>query len=132
MTKNLFLLFSIYFFVLQAIIIGLLTGNPLFYQIGSINAGAIILISILYVICTPSDPSKEKEKKHVPTPIVKPEPAKITPEITPSSETPTEKIQPIAEKQEKPAHKESLAEKPTHQVQVLQPVPTTAKKRKKA
>jgi hypothetical protein len=52
MTKNLFLLFSLYFFVVQALIIGFLTGNHLFYTLGAINAGAIVIISLLYILFT--------------------------------------------------------------------------------
>ena len=68
MTKNLFLLFSFYFFVVQAIILGLLTGNVLFYQLGGINAGAMLIVSLLYFLFTksPSEtlpPAKKAELK---------------------------------------------------------------------
>ncbi|GHV25401.1 hypothetical protein FACS1894176_03790 [Bacteroidia bacterium] len=127
MTKNLFLLFSIYFFVAQAIIVGLLTGNVLFYQIGAINAGAILVISILYALFT--TPDQPKEKKHLSAPVVKEEPAKAKPETpTPTHhEEEKEKI-----KEEKAPYKEPIAEKSTHQVQVVQAIPSASKKRKKA
>lgn len=48
MKKNLFLLFSIYFFVLQPLIIGTLRGQANFFRLGAINLIAIILIGILY------------------------------------------------------------------------------------
>ncbi|MDR0860667.1 MAG: hypothetical protein LBO09_06975 [Candidatus Peribacteria bacterium] len=126
MTKNLFLLFSIYFFVVQAIIVGLLTGNVLFYEIGAINAGAILLISILYAVCTTSD--NPKEKKHLSAPLAKEEPAKTKAEHA-TGATPTEKKD--EPKEEKAPYKEPIAEKPTHQVQVVQPVPSAPKKRRK-
>jgi hypothetical protein len=68
MTKNLFLLFVVYFFVLQAGILGLLTGDTLYYKLGGINALAIILISIIYSLCTssPSETTPKKEKKAEP------------------------------------------------------------------
>lgn len=47
MKKNLFLLFSIYFFVIQPLIIGVLWGQANFFWLGAINLVAIILIGIL-------------------------------------------------------------------------------------
>ncbi|MDR2541415.1 MAG: hypothetical protein LBD11_06785 [Candidatus Peribacteria bacterium] len=126
MTKNLFLLFSIYFFVAQAIIVGLLTGNVLFYQIGAINAGAILVISILYATFT--TPDQPKEKKPIPAPIIKEEPVKAKPE-TPAPTYRNEEKEKI--KEEKAPYKEPVAEKTTHQVQVVQPTPSSSKKRKK-
>ena len=73
MTKNLFFLFSLYFFVIQAVIIGYLSNNTLFYKLGAINAGAIILISILYALFTKSNKSGEKvnkKEKTFPTKII--------------------------------------------------------------
>jgi hypothetical protein len=61
MTKNLFLLFSLYFFVVQAVIVGILTGNPLFYKLGAINAGAILIISLLYALFTMQDPKPKTQ-----------------------------------------------------------------------
>ncbi|MDR2189876.1 MAG: hypothetical protein LBP53_01480 [Candidatus Peribacteria bacterium] len=68
MTRNLFLLFVRYFFVVQAFIVGVLTGDTLYYKLGAINALAIILISICYHFFTaPIDPSAKKaDKKELP------------------------------------------------------------------
>ncbi|MCX6823597.1 MAG: hypothetical protein NT085_00515 [candidate division SR1 bacterium] len=59
MKKNLFLLFSIYFFVLQPLIIGILRGQANFFWLGAINLVAIILIGMLS-----SSVEAEKEKTH--------------------------------------------------------------------
>lgn len=48
MKKNLFLLFSIYFFVLQPLIIWVLRWQANFFRLGAINLVAIILIGMLY------------------------------------------------------------------------------------
>ncbi len=48
MKKNLFLLFSIYFFVLQPLVIGVLRWQANFFRLGAINIVAIILIGLLY------------------------------------------------------------------------------------
>jgi hypothetical protein len=48
MKKNLFLLFSIYFFVVQPLIIGILRWQPNFFRLWAINLLAIILIALLY------------------------------------------------------------------------------------
>jgi len=48
MKKNLFLLFSIYFFVLQPLIIGILRWQANFFRLWAINLLAIILIALLY------------------------------------------------------------------------------------
>ncbi len=66
MKKNLFLLFSIYFFVLQPLIIGVLRGQANFFRLGAINLVAIILIGILYnTVEGTTEESKELEKKPV-------------------------------------------------------------------
>lgn len=46
MKKNLFLLFSFYFFVLQSIFIGLLRGESKFYRLALVNSVFICLIAI--------------------------------------------------------------------------------------
>ena len=46
MKKNLFLLFSFYFFVLQSVFIGLLRGEPKFYRLALVNCVFICLIAI--------------------------------------------------------------------------------------
>ncbi len=56
MKKNLFLLFSIYFFVLQPLIIWLLRWQTNFFRLGAINLVAILLIGLL-------NNSKEGEKR---------------------------------------------------------------------
>ncbi len=61
MKKNLFLLFSIYFFVLQPLIIGVLRWQANFFRLGAINLIAIILIGILY---NTVENSKEEYKEH--------------------------------------------------------------------
>jgi len=48
MKKNLFLLFSVYFFVLQAIVVGILRKESNFFWLGGINLLAIALIGIIY------------------------------------------------------------------------------------
>lgn len=64
MKKNLFLLFSIYFFVLQPLIIGLLRGQGNFFRLGAINLVAIILIGALYsTVEGNTSEEKDVEKK---------------------------------------------------------------------
>lgn len=46
MKKNLFLLFSFYFFVLQSVFIGLLRWEPKFYRLALVNCAFICLIAI--------------------------------------------------------------------------------------
>jgi len=66
MKKNLFLLFSIYFFVLQPLVIGVLRGQANFFRLGAINLVAIILIGILYKkVDNMTDETKENEKKPI-------------------------------------------------------------------
>lgn len=66
MKKNLFLLFSIYFFVLQPLIIGVLRGQANFFRLGAINLVAIILIWILY---NTVENSPEEVKNHEKSPV---------------------------------------------------------------
>lgn len=71
MKKNLFLLFSIYFFVLQPIIIGILRWQENFFRLGAINLVAIILIGILYnTVEWTSEIEKTLEKKTIHEPTV--------------------------------------------------------------
>lgn len=65
MKKNLFLLFSIYFFVLQPLIIGVLRWQANFFRLGAINLVAIILIGMLYNTAewTVKEESKDYEVK---------------------------------------------------------------------
>ncbi|MDR0282033.1 MAG: hypothetical protein LBI53_01555 [Candidatus Peribacteria bacterium] len=80
MTKNLFFLFSLYFFVIQAVIIGYLSNDLLFYKLGAINAGAILLISILYALFTqPNTLGEKAEKKEKAIPPKTTEPAPLDP-----------------------------------------------------
>jgi len=66
MKKNLFLLFSIYFFVLQPLIIWVLRGQANFFWLWAINLVAIILIGILYsTVENIWEEEKEHEKKQV-------------------------------------------------------------------
>lgn len=62
MKKNLFLLFSIYFFVLQPLIIWVLRGQANFFRLGAINLIAIILIGLLYN--TVENEKKEDHQEH--------------------------------------------------------------------
>lgn len=66
MKKNLFLLFSIYFFVVQPVIIGFLRGQTNFFLLWAINLVAILLITALYAVAETS-PETEKivEKKPI-------------------------------------------------------------------
>lgn len=64
MKKNLFLLFSIYFFVLQPLVIGVLRWQANFFRLGAINLIAIILIGLLYnTVEGEKKESHEHEKK---------------------------------------------------------------------
>ncbi len=69
MKKNLFLLFSIYFFVIQPLIIGILRGQANFFRLGGINLIAIILIGLLYNTIDGSEELKKEHKEHEPTPV---------------------------------------------------------------
>jgi len=66
MKKNLFLLFSIYFFVVQAFLIGVLRGQTNFFLLGAINLVAILLIGVLYNTTEKTtDKEKSSEKTHI-------------------------------------------------------------------
>jgi len=66
MKKNLFLLFSVYFFVLQPLIIGVLRWQANFFRLWAINLIAIILIGILYnTVEGEKEETQEHEKKPV-------------------------------------------------------------------
>ena len=69
MKKNLFLLFSIYFFVLQPLIIGVLRWQANFFRLGAINLIAIILIGILY---STVEGEKEEVHEHEKKPVIAP------------------------------------------------------------
>lgn len=71
MKKNLFLLFSLYFFVLQPLVIGVLRWQTNFFRLGAINLLAIILIGILY---NTIDGEKEEHPHHEKKPEVVNEP----------------------------------------------------------
>lgn len=114
MTKNLFLLFVIYFFVVQALIMGLLTGESLYYKLAGINAIAIFLISFIYNICI-GTPEKKLTKKNE---NIKKE------EVTIKSEDKI--IQTEVIKKETP-EKIEIAEKVSVQ-KIVQPIPTPKKK----
>jgi hypothetical protein len=111
MTKNLFLLFVLYFFVVQAAIIGFLTGDIVYYQLAGINAIAIFLISLLYSLFTGNSEKKQTKKK---------EPSKEEPKPTTKPQEHTT-IQPEA------TEKIEIAEKITVQ-KIVQPIPNTRKK----
>lgn len=65
MKKNLFLLFSIYFFVVQPLVIGVLWRQTDFFLLGAINLVAIILIGMVYntVESEKKPETNEHEKK---------------------------------------------------------------------
>ncbi len=66
MKKNLFLLFSIYFFVVQPVIVGFLRGQTNFFRLWAINLVAILLITALYAIAeTTPETEKIVEKKPI-------------------------------------------------------------------
>ncbi|MFA6256542.1 MAG: hypothetical protein WC606_05225 [Candidatus Absconditabacterales bacterium] len=67
MKKNLFLLFSIYFFVLQPLIIGALRGQANFFRLAAINLIAIVLIGLFSA--SSSEESKKENKEHENAPI---------------------------------------------------------------
>ena len=111
MTKNLFFLFSLYLFVVQAVIIGYLSNDPLFYKLGAINAGAIILISILYALFTQPNiqgEKAEKKDKTLPPKITEPaplEPIKKEPEKSPEPKKETVGISKIVQSTTPPEKK---------------------------
>jgi hypothetical protein len=115
MTKNLFLLFSLYFFVVQAIIVGILTGNSLFYTLGAINAGAILLISLLYFLFTPQE-AQESDTKSEQKKLIK-QPEKVEKE-------------PLKEK-EAPIVSEKVTEKEASIPKMVQAIPTTSQKKRR-
>ena len=63
MKKNLFLLFSLYFFVGQPIIVGFLRQEPLMFVLAVINLIAILLITLLYGIRWHHDDQADHEDK---------------------------------------------------------------------
>ena len=71
MKKNLFLLFSIYFFVVQPLIIGVLRWQMNFFRLSAINLLAIVLIGIFY---NTTEGTKEESHHHErkPEPINEP------------------------------------------------------------
>ncbi|MDR2415098.1 MAG: hypothetical protein LBD75_00310 [Candidatus Peribacteria bacterium] len=126
MTKNLFLLFVLYFFVIQALFLGILTGDSLYYTLGGINAVAIFLIVFLYQVFTAekSDISKAKKADQPPISATK-------------HETPSHKVEQNIEPLEKELlmdpkpTKEPLNEKGGIQ-KVVQVVPVQKKRRRKS
>jgi hypothetical protein len=127
MTKNLFLLFVLYFFVVQALFLGLLTGDSLYYKLGGINAVAILLIVFLYSILTTENGDTPKTKKaDRPTPSAAKEESSHTEEPSPKH---YEKATSVAI--ESTSTKEPLNEKGGMQ-KVVQVAPTPKKRRKKA
>ncbi len=68
MKKNLFLLFSIYFFVLQPAVIWILRWQENFFWLWAINLLAIILIGLLYTTVE-WIPEQHKEHKEYETPV---------------------------------------------------------------
>ena len=120
MTKNLFLLFSFYFFVVQALIVGLLTGNILFYQLAAINTGAMLFIILLYFLFT-----KPVSEEGVPA-------KKAEKEVKPLFE---EEVKPKPSESEvgRGAGKEKpLEEKKENFSKIVQPLPPAPKKRKRS
>lgn len=71
MKKNLFLLFSIYFFVLQALIIGVLRNQANFFRLWAINLIAIILIG---VVSSALEGGKKEAHEHEKKPVENHEP----------------------------------------------------------
>jgi len=120
----------IYFFVIQAIFIGLLTGNIFFYQLGAINAGAILVICIAYALFT----GEKKEMKKEPKPEhkhIEPSPGGISSTEQPTSPRKSEDHEVVGglipPKVEKP-----LEEKKDNLQKIVQPLPPIPKKRKKS
>jgi len=124
MTKNLFLLFSIYCFIVQAIILGFLTGDSVYYKLAGINAIAMLLIGLIYYICTAPNrdegwipwkswASRPNDANNREAPLIRPIPEGKTPEG----------------KNEK--SKEPLAEKSSVQ-KIVQPIPPTTKRKRKS
>ncbi len=71
MKKNLFLLFSIYFFVFQPVIIWILRGQGTFFRLWAINLVAIVLIGMLYNTVESSGWEEKVEHEKRTAPIVK-------------------------------------------------------------
>lgn len=63
MKKNLFLLFCIYFFVVQAVIIGIIRQETYMYVLAGVNLIAIVLILILYKAFGLQEDEPQKEKR---------------------------------------------------------------------
>ncbi|MDR0651035.1 MAG: hypothetical protein LBG59_06690 [Candidatus Peribacteria bacterium] len=126
MTKNLFLLFVLYFFVVQALFLGMLTGDSLYYKLGGINALAIFLIVVLYHVFTAekSDVSKAKKAEHLHTPPVSDQ------TLAHKGEQKSEHMEKETVVDPKPV-KEPLNEKGGIQ-KVVQVAPVQKKRRKKA
>lgn len=72
MKKNLFLLFSTYFFVIQPLIIGVLRWDTRFFRLAAINLLAIILIALLYSTIEWSEKEEVHHHERKPEPINEP------------------------------------------------------------
>ncbi len=65
MKKNLILLYSVYFFVIQPLVVGIIWGQENFFRLSAINLIAIVLIGILYnTIEWKSDTKSEEVPQH--------------------------------------------------------------------
>ena len=59
MSSNFIFLFCVYLFVVQAVIVGILTKNPMFYKLAIVNAAILILAAIIYGMSTTSKKSSK-------------------------------------------------------------------------
>lgn len=129
MTKNLFLLFSIYFFVIQAAILWYLTTDPTYYKLAGINAVAIFLISFVYQLCTKS-PKKESKTSEKKSPILSEKAPEIHKEASLSSKENEIESHKIVKTEKAEPTKETFAEK-TSVPKMVHPVTPSPKRRKK-
>lgn len=83
MKKNLFLLFSFYFFVGQAVIVGILWKMSNMFWLAGINLVAILLITLLFGLFGGEEKEEGKEKAKKPVHEAKPEEKEVVTHVPP-------------------------------------------------
>lgn len=83
MKKNLFLLFSFYFFVGQAVIVGILWKMSNMFWLAGINLVAILLITLLFGLFGGKEKEEGKEKAKKPVHEAKPEEKEVVTHVPP-------------------------------------------------
>lgn len=76
MSRSLWFLFCIYLFVIQALLLGILTSNPLFFKLGVVNAAILLLVALISSLLGKGEehnkskevlsPSSEKKTERIP------------------------------------------------------------------